>query len=189
MSNARMFLAAVSAAVSIVLTAALGVSPAAAQNFSSSGQGWSGSWGFSSPSDRSLQLQQAQAIRQAETRPGPTTVVTNTTNSSTVNNLNTINDSRSHYIDGVGDMATATLEYQIGDNIGQKTYSVGALNTGETRIEVNGNDNSIIATNSATTEGCVDGSINFSSLSSPSEAPSGQIDISVTGTTQRDVNC
>ena len=66
---------------------------------------------------------------------------------------------------------------------------LGSLNTGETRIEVNGNDNSIIATNSATTEGCVDGSINFSSLSSPTEAPFGQIDISVIGTTQRDVNC
>ena len=56
------------------LAAALIAATAEAQNVSSSGQNWSSGWGFASPSDRNLALQQAQAIRQARTQPGPNTV-------------------------------------------------------------------------------------------------------------------
>ena len=56
-----------------------------------------------------------------------------------------------------GDVNT---DYQIGDEIGENTYSVGSLNTGNTTIAVDGDSNVIDSVNSADTRGCVDGSIN-----------------------------
>lgn len=142
---------------------------ASAQNVSSAGQNWSTGWGFSSASDRSLSLQQAQAIRQAkaQAQAGPSTVITNYTT--------TNNDSRSSYQEIVGGTMTFdTIDFQLsGDRIGQNTNSVGSMNTGTTNIDIVGNSNSIIATNSADTDGCVDGSIQqesalFESMASPS---------------------
>lgn len=144
-----------------------------AQNFSSPGQNWSSSWGFASPSDRSIALQQAQAIRQAKIKPQPNTVVTNT--STTTNYNNVTNDSRSNYQEVLGDtLDMDTIDFQLnGDRIGQNTNSVGSMNTGTTNIEVRGDSNEVVATNAAETEGCVDGTIEqntsaFESLASPS---------------------
>lgn len=123
-----------------------------AQNVSGQGQNWSGSWGFSSATDRSVSLSRAQVIRQVEEGVDPTTSYY------TTNTYNT--DNRSNYSETqvTGDGAT-TVEVIGGDKIGQKTYSVGSLNTGSTTISVTGDGNFVDANNSATTNGCVDGSI------------------------------
>ncbi len=122
-----------------------------AQSFSSPGQNWSASWGFNSASDRSVRLQEAQAIRTAEQGPsGPGTVVYNTTT----------NDYRSNYQDLSALSGTlGPVDFHIGDEIGQNTNSVGAMNTGQTTIEVHGDGNMVDATNSADSAGCVDGSV------------------------------
>ncbi|MEZ5807301.1 MAG: hypothetical protein R3D65_06430 [Zhengella sp.] len=130
--------------------------PAQAQNVGSAGQNWSSSWGFSSSADRSLRLQQAQVIRNAETTADPSTVVYN----------NNIYDYRSNYQEvNTGGDNTAAVDYQIGDNIGQNTNAVGSMNTGSTDITVNGNDNAIDANNSADNTGCINGSVLNETLS------------------------
>lgn len=126
---------------------------AQAQNFASPGQSWSGSWSFASPSDRSLSLQQAQAIRAAKAT-GPTSV-----NNVTYHNMY---DNRANYqeIQGIGD-GLGGIDFQLnGDRIGQNTNSVGAMNTGTTNIDIVGSSNSINATNAADSNGCVDAGIN-----------------------------
>lgn len=119
-----------------------------AQSFSSSGQDWSGSWGFPSATDRSIALQRAQVLRQVENPAAqPETVYSN------------YYDNRSNYVEtnvGEGDVTT---DFQIGDVIGENTYAVGSLNTGNTTIAVDGDSNVIDSINSADTRGCVDGSI------------------------------
>jgi hypothetical protein len=155
---------------------------AQAQNFSSAGQNWSVGWGFPSASDRNVSLQQAQAIRAAESTAGPSTVVTN------YNEYNT--DNRSSYQEVTGDgLELGTIDFQLsGDRIGQNTNSIGSMNTGTTNIDVAGNDNDIVATNAAENLGCVDGSIQQDSSSYGSnESPSG-IDISVSSA-GRDMQC
>lgn len=153
-----------------------------AQNFSSSGQNWSTGWGFSSASDRSLQLQQAQAIRQARIQQSPSTVVTNYNN--------TTNDNRSSYQEIIGEMLdVSTIDFQLnGDRIGQNTNSIGSMNTGNSNIDIHGDNNSVHAVNSADNDGCVDGSIQQeSSLFESMASPSG-IDISV-GNPGRSMRC
>lgn len=157
----------------VVLSLLLSASVASAQNVSSSGQNWSSGWGFASPSDRSLSLQQAQAIRQAGVQPGPSTVITNYNN--------TTNDSRSNYQEVLGDtLSFDTIDFQLnGDRIGQNTNSIGAMNTGSTTIEVVGDNNRIDAINAADSQGCVDGSIQQESALFESMASPSGIDISV----------
>tara|TARA_R110002012_G_scaffold30766_4_gene92744 strand:+ start:810 stop:1136 length:327 start_codon:yes stop_codon:yes gene_type:complete len=60
-----------------------------------------------------------------------------------------------------------TTDFQIGDDIGQNTNSVGSMNTGSTTIEVNGSGNDLNAVNSADNSGCVDGSALTSTFSVP----------------------
>ena len=133
------------ATLSLVLVGAQSVQ---AQGFSGGGQNWSASWGFVSASDRSIALQQAQMIRNAENGTDPTTV------------YNNYNDNRYNYIDtsnpGGG---TVNADLHIGDEIGTNTNSVGAMNTGSTTIDLNGNGNTVIADNTADSSGCVDGSV------------------------------
>lgn len=156
----------------------------AAQSFSSAGQNWSVGWGFPSPSDRSLSLQQAQAIRQAGVTAGPSTVMTNT------NYNEYYNDNRSSYQEVTGEvLELGTIDFQLnGDRIGQNTNSIGSMNTGTTNIDVVGSGNEIVATNAAETEGCVDGSIQQETSSYDEIASPSGIDISV-NSTGRDMNC
>jgi hypothetical protein len=137
-------------AVVTVISAATG---GAAQNFSSGGNDWASGWGFQSASDRTLLIQQAQAIRNATQTPGPSTVMSTT-------NFNTY-DNRSNYLHTEGIGATyGNLDVHInGDAIGQNTNSIGAMNTGTTNISVNGDNNLIDATNAADSKGCIDGSV------------------------------
>jgi len=165
------------AALSIFLAFA-GTAPAHAQNVSSGGQNWSGSWGFSSPSDRNLVLQRALAIQKIENPPPPPTV-NNTSITSMTNNVTTVNDSRRNYIESSNSDVSGDFEYVGGDKIGQKTYAVGSINTGDTRISVTGDNNDIFAENSANSNGCVDAGISTSQQSYGEMIGSGRIDISV----------
>lgn len=141
---------------------------ALAQNLAAPGASWSSGWGFQSMSQRSLLIQQAQAIRSATTTPGPSTIVYNTTT----------NDNRSNYQD-INTGATSTLEaisFQIADVIGQNTNAVGAMNTGTTNIEIAGSNNSVTATNGADSNGCIDGSVHsLSSTLTDLNSPAGSI--------------
>lgn len=131
-----------------VAMVALSAVPALAQNFTSTGQSWSGSWGFSSATDRSIALQQAQVLRQVERG----TADPQTT-------YNNYYDNRSNYVEATSLGGAITTDLHVGDEIGENTYAVGSLNTGNTTISVDGNGNFIDSVNSADTQGCVDGSI------------------------------
>ncbi|MFO7804106.1 MAG: hypothetical protein R6V30_00355 [Paracoccaceae bacterium] len=149
---------------------------ASAQNFATAGQSWSSGWGFQSASDRSLALQQANAIRSARTSPEPSTKVTNNTT-----NYNTVSeDNRSNYQEVLGDdLDLDTIDFQLnGDRIGQNTNSVGSMNTGTTNIDVQGDANEVVATNAAETEGCVDGTIEQNTTAFEQQASPSGIDIS-----------
>lgn len=120
---------------------------AQAQSVGSAGSSWSGDWSFSSATDRSIALQQAQMIRLAEVGVDPSTI------------YNTYNDNRSNYVEANSAGGAVTTDLHVGDETGQNTYAVGSLNTGSTTITVDGNGNTIDANNSAETNGCVDASI------------------------------
>lgn len=143
-------------ALSAFILLAMGATSSEAQNFSGPGQSWSSTWGFASASDRSLRLQSAQAIRTAERGSSPTTVINNYTD----------NDNRSNYQEVFTESGTlGPIDFQIGDEIGQNTNAVGAMNTGSTEITVTGDGNLIDAINSADSSGCVDGSVLNETLS------------------------
>jgi hypothetical protein len=134
----------------------------AAQNLLAPGQGWASSWNFGSVSDRSIALQRAQAIRSASNPVGPQTVVT------------TNNDNRSNFIENIMDGGTMTSTIQngdiidhLGDQIGNNTNSVGAMNTGTTEITITGDQNAVTATNAADNNGCTDASVNTSTQTLP----------------------
>ena len=122
-------------------------SGAQAQSVGSTGSSWSGNWSFSSATDRSIALQKAQIIRQAEFGVEPSTV------------YNTYNDNRSNYVESNGSEGGVTFDLHVGDETGQNTYAVGSLNTGNTTVTVDGEGNTVDANNSAETNGCVDASI------------------------------
>lgn len=154
------------------------------QNYGSVGQSWSSTWGFQSPTDRSLALQQAQAIRQAENPSGPSSII----NSTTYNN--TSYDNRSSYQEILGSTgALGPIDFQLnGDRIGQNTNSIGAMNTGTTNIDIVGDSNAINATNAADSNGCIDGSIQeYASSNSDLVAPAG-LNLG-TSTFGRDTSC
>lgn len=131
------------------LVIALGFStPLAAQNFASGGSAWSGGWGFRSANDRNVALSQAQTIRNAEENP--------ITSSQT---YNTTNDNRNNYVDVASEGGAVNTDFQNGDVIGENTYAVGSLNTGNTTVTTDGDGNTVEAVNSAETNGCTDASI------------------------------
>ena len=175
--NAKAFVVLTAIGVALVINA----HAAESQGFSSSGQNWGGGWGFPSASDRSLLLQQAQTIRNATQQQGPTSVVT----------YNTWTDNRSNYLENLSaEGANTVLDYQIGDEIGQNTNTIGAMNTGTTNIEVSGDGNNVSASNAADSVGCQDGSIALetygTSNTTESTSPSG-IDISIAAPGRRSV--
>lgn len=135
--------------VAVLTVGSTACGTATAQNLSTFGQTWSSGWGFSSASDRSVALQEAQLVENAENGPAPTAVTT----------YNTYTDNRANYVETNADGGTVSTDLHVGDDIGQQTYAVGALNTGNTSITVDGSGNSIAADNTAATSGCVDGSI------------------------------
>lgn len=161
-------------ALPVMLAAAL-PQFASAQNISGPGASWSATWGFASSADRTLLLQQAEAIRNATEGADPTTVVNN------YNTNTTTYDNRQNYQDLSG--ATGTLgniDFQLnGDRIGQNTNTVGSMNTGTTNVEITGSGNSVNATNAADSSGCLDGSISMTEASLSSFNTSMPLDFSL----------
>lgn len=132
------------AGIFTLVLAVLSGPEAQAQNYGSGGTNWSGSWGFPSSVDRSVNLQTAQAVRAARSS-GPQSIVTS------------IVDNRSNYVDYTAAPGSGFVsDFQIGSN---STNTVGAMNTGETKITVEGDDNIVTATNAADSIGCQEGSI------------------------------
>ena len=142
-----------------------------AQNAGTSGQSWSGTWGFMSQGDRALGLQTAQAIRNART--APVAPVYNTYNTTTYDNRSNFQEYNG------GDGATMGGSFNIGDQIGQNTNSIGSMNTGTTTIDIAGDHNAVSATNGADNTGCVDGSIGLNTFGSMSPTAAMGIDISI----------
>lgn len=147
--------------------------PGEAQNFSTSGQNWSGGWSFSGTAERTLSVQRAQAMRAVENASGPSTVIT----------YNNYNDNRSNYVDNTGTSEQALdLNFNVGDRIGQNTNTIGAMNTGQTSIEITGSGNTVSATNAADSQGCLDGSVTNTSYGltpNTGSMATGGIDISI----------
>lgn len=126
---------------------------AVAQNFGSSGASWSGGWGFSSATDRSVNLQTAQAIKSARYS-GPSSVVTQ------------ITDNRTNYVEY--DAATGSefvSDFQIGND---STNTIGAMNTGDMSVTVDGEGNTVDVSSAADSVGCQNGSILSSVLGTAS---------------------
>ncbi len=140
----------------IVLMAAALIAAGAdarAENYSSAGQSWATVYGFPTASDASVALSRAAQIRAAEQGTDQPTY-----------NYNTYYDNRSNYIETNSGGGDVTGGSQIGDTIGEQTYSVGALNTGSTTVTVTGSGNTISSNNTATSTGCVNGSIVHSTM-------------------------
>lgn len=130
--------------VSMLTTGTFFAVPAVAQSYGSSGAGWSGSWGFPSSVDRSVNLQTAQAVRAAR-QVAPQSIVTS------------ITDYRSNYVDYTAAAGSGFVsDFRVGND---STNTVGAMNTGDTTVTVEGEDNIVTASNTADSIGCQDGSI------------------------------
>lgn len=149
--------------VAFAIAITMSTSVLGAQNFSGGGQSWSSTWGFGSVADRSLALQQAQVIKNAEQGVDPTSI------SNTYVSNSTVYDNRNHYVESNSSGGAITADQHIvgNDEIGQKTYAVGSLNTGSTQIDVAGSNNVITATNAADSQGCIDGSVSSSGIDVP----------------------
>ncbi len=124
-----------------VLFVVIGGSDCRAQSYSTGGASWSNNYGFPSATDRSVGLQTANAIRAAR---NPTT-------------SNYYYDYRSGYVEyNAAAGSSMTSDFQLGDT---STNSVGAMNTGDTTVTVEGEGNSITTSSAADSQGCIDGSI------------------------------
>jgi hypothetical protein len=138
------------AAPVLLVAAALSMGQASAQNYGSSGSGWSGSWGFGQAGDRSVNLQTAQSVLAARNR-GPQSVITY--------------DNRTNYVEYDAAAGSSFVsDFHIGDT---STNTIGAMNTGETSITVEGENNVVTASSIADSIGCQDGTIISNTLGSP----------------------
>lgn len=118
---------------------------ASAQNTSSSGANWNSSWGFSSTTERSLGLSQAQAQRAARLPVAPGSVTYETVYNNTTN-----------------------------------TNTVGAMNTGDTTVTVTGDGNSLNTTSAADSNGCLDGSVGWTTADTGATGQTQAYSLSVT---------
>lgn len=139
------------------------------QSFSSSGQNWSGGWGFSSVGDRSLQLQQAQAMLAARNAGKPTTIVNNDNRA----------DNRQNYQENHLAAGASNSAEMVNGAKSTTTYSVGSLTNGTTELTVEGDNNTVTAGITSDNTGCVDGSMTQFESSTPNLESSFGIDISV----------
>lgn len=139
-------------AVAMISTGA----PVHAQSHLSAGAGWTSSYGFPSPNERAVRLQRMQ--RQEELSNGfydspPSNDVTHNYN----------------YDHSVGDTvisaaegAYVTTETRTSEGSGTNTYTVGAVNTSNNNITIDGDENLLDIVSQADSVGCQDGSITMS---------------------------
>lgn len=131
--------------------------PALAQNVSLPSNDWNSSWGFSSTSEQSLRLLQADLIEKQEegyyeSLGDQTFYVTNN-----VTNNNDFSQGRMEIHASEG--AELDISNRTGEEIGQNTNVIGAINESSTTIEVPGAGNNVTAINEALSTGCQEGSI------------------------------
>lgn len=133
------------------LTVAMGItvllaSAALAQNANHPSSDWNGNWGFSSPSQQQIRLLQAEMIAKREedyyARAGQQVYH--------VHNESTLHHYEGPYF-GEGEYG----DIHVGDEIGQNTNVIGAINNSNTTID--GDGNTVI--HEANNAGCLDGSI------------------------------
>lgn len=154
-------------AAAAVAAAAMGAGAAEAQNRTLASDDWSSSWGFSSTSQENLRLLQADLIKKAEEGyydslgPAPIHITNNYDNRSGVVEVT------------AGDGATIDVENHTGDEIGQNTNVIGAINNSTTTIDIDGSNNQVTATNAAVSTGCLDGSVNIGTSSSTGQQSGG----------------
>lgn len=128
-----------------------------AQN--SSASSWTGSYSFSSPTNRLANTSQADMIKRAEEGYYETFGA----NSTTYNNTTVYDSSVGDVY--VGDGSNADIEYRTGENSGNDSYTVGSVNNSTTEINVDGTGNNVDVNNSSSSQGCQNGSINIGSSS------------------------
>lgn len=123
--------------------------------YASGQQSWSMGYGFPSATQTSVKNSAADLQKKAESgyyRPA-TTLVTNIYNT----------DNRQNYVENnAKGGAKVKMDNMFGDDIGQNTNVIGAMNTGQTTVDVKGRNNSVDAVNAADSKGCLDGSVNTS---------------------------
>lgn len=137
-------------ATSVILPVLVTAGSALAQsNYTSGGQSWHGTWSFQSSSQESIALSRSKLIEEMQSGGlGPNTSIVTY-------------DNRSNYVELSGpNSGSIENTNRVGDDIGRNTNVVGSMNTGENRVEVNGSNNTLDVANSATSSGCLDGSIN-----------------------------
>jgi hypothetical protein len=138
--------------------------PAVAQNNQvNPGTNWGSSWGFSTSQEETLRLLQADTIKKAEEGYYDTVGQTPNVTVNTTNNY----DQRSGVVEvTAGEGSTIDVVNHTGDDIGQNTNVIGAINNSSTTIDIQGSNNTVTAVNSADSTGCQDGSVNIGTTSS-----------------------
>lgn len=131
---------------------ALIASPAMAQSsYLTAGSSWNSSYGFPSPTERAVRLQYMEAQRRLDAG------YYDNLPSTTINYYNdhSVGDTTISAAEG----AYVTLENRTGTNSGTNSYAVGAINTSNNNISIEGDGNHLDIVSAADSTGCQDGSI------------------------------
>lgn len=120
------------------------------------GNDWGSNWTFPSPGRSTVGLLQADLIEKQENDYYDGLGKVNMT----VNNDVTY-DNRQGSFDNITASGSASVDTttHIGDEIGQNTNVIGAINNSSTTVEVQGSNNSVLTNNGATNSGCLNGGI------------------------------
>jgi hypothetical protein len=138
--------------IAAIIALTLIAGPALAQSsYLTAGTSWSSSYGFPSPTERAVRLQYMESQRRLSA--GfydnlPSTTV-NTYNDHSVGDT-TISAAEGAYV---------ALENRTGQNSGTSSYAVGAINTSNNNISIEGDGNHLDIVSAAESTGCQDGSI------------------------------
>jgi hypothetical protein len=135
------------------------------------GNDWSNSWSSTSSTDRVVKLQQADIIRKGESGYYKNLGKNITNNTNTVYNQNDTRQGTFNDVNNEGD-GDVSIVSRHGDDIGQNTNVIGAVNNSSNTISIDGKGNTINASNAATSTGCQDGTISIATIDSISGAPS-----------------
>jgi len=120
------------------------------------GNDWGSNWAFPSPGRSTVGLLQSDLIEKQENDYYDGLGKVNMT----VNNDITY-DNRQGSFDNITASGNASVDSttHVGDEIGQNTNVIGAINNSNTNVEIKGNNNTVSATNGATNTGCLNGGI------------------------------
>lgn len=160
-------------ALGVAVIGCLGTSGyASAQSFLSSGYSWGGSYYFPSDAQRNSRASTADLMKRAEEGYYDTFGAAVMTYNTTTNYDSSVGDITVNAEAG----ADVDLETRTAEGTGTSSYSVGSINSSTNTIDISGSGNALTVTNTATSEGCQDASINTSMTSGL-----GGIDISSSG--------